>query len=57
MDDNTCYVECFDSGWDEAMNGEWVSYAPPTWYLSCGHEVYGEEPPKLCPECGKKVKP
>ena len=51
----TCHVECFDDGVDEALDGEWISYAPPTWYLSCGHTVEGSERPKYCCECGRKV--
>ena len=49
-----CEVECFDDGVDEGMDGEWFSYAPPTWYLSCGHEVRGIERPNYCPKCGKR---
>ena len=55
MSDKTCEVECFDDGVDEGMDGEWYRYATPTWYLSCGHEAYGGECPKFCPECGAKV--
>ena len=55
MSDKTCEVECFDDGVDEGMDGEWFTYAPPTWYLSCGHEAYGSECPKFCHECGAKV--
>ena len=51
-----CEVECFDDGVDEGMDGEWFSYAPPTWYLSCGHEVQGTERPNYCVVCGKAVK-
>ena len=51
-----CEVECFDDGVDEGMDGEWFSYAPPTWYLSCGHEVRGIERPNYCVVCGKWVK-
>ncbi|MBQ9000499.1 MAG: hypothetical protein IJ087_01445 [Eggerthellaceae bacterium] len=51
-----CEVECFDDGVDEGMDGEWISYAPPTWYLSCGHTAEGSECPPLCPTCGKAVK-
>lgn len=50
-----CEVECFDDGVDEGMDGEWFSYALPTWYLSCGHEVKGTERPNYCVVCGKKV--
>ena len=53
--DNTCHVECFDDGIDEGRDGEWYSYGPPTWYLSCGHEAYGSEEPRHCPECGARV--
>ena len=51
----TCEVEGFDDGMDEGMDGEWFAYAPPTWYLSCGHEVYGSERPRYCSVCGRKV--
>jgi len=51
-----CEVECFDDGVDEGMDGEWLSYAPPTWYLSCGHDVKGTERPNYCAVCGKAVK-
>ena len=51
----TCEVECFDDGVDEGMDGEWFSYAPPTWYLSCGHTVQGMEGPNFCPSCGARV--
>ena len=51
----TCEVECFDDGVDEGMDGEWFSYAPPTWYLSCGHEVYGTDRPCYCSTCGVRV--
>lgn len=51
----TCEVECFDDGVDEGMDGEWYEYAPQTWYLSCGHEVYGSERPCYCSTCGRKV--
>ena len=51
----TCHVECFDDGVDEGLDGEWYSYAPPTWYLSCGHTAQGIEPPDSCPVCGRKV--
>ena len=50
-----CHVECFDDGVDEGLDGEWYSYAPPKWYLSCGHEVEGSERPKFCSTCGRKV--
>ena len=50
----TCEVECCDDGVDEGMDGEWYEYAPQTWYLSCGHEVYGDKP-AYCSTCGKKV--
>ena len=52
---STCYIECFDDGIDEGLDGEWFSYAPPTWYLSCGHVTYGSEMPRHCPECGKEI--
>ena len=51
----TCHVECFDDGVDEALDGEWISYAPPTWYLSCSHTVEGSERPHFCPSCGRRV--
>ena len=51
----TCEVECFDDGMDEGMDGHWFAYTPPTWYLSCGHEVNGRRP-SYCPVCGRKVK-
>lgn len=50
-----CHVESFDDGVDEGMDGEWYSYQPPTWYLSCGHEVQGAERPCFCPACGWRV--
>ena len=50
----TCTIECFDDGVDEGMDGEWYSYAPPTFYLSCGHEAYVERP-GFCPRCGAEV--
>ncbi|MBR2683289.1 MAG: hypothetical protein IKE22_08500 [Atopobiaceae bacterium] len=53
----TCEVEGYDDGMDEGMDGEWFAYAPPTWYLSCGHEAYGSERPHYCPVCGRKVEP
>lgn len=52
----TCEVECFDDGVDEGMDGEQFSYAPPTWYLSCGHTAQGTEMPNFCHVCGKAVK-
>ena len=51
----TCFVLCFDDGVDEGMDGEWYTYGPPTWYLSCGHETYGYECPKFCSVCGAMV--
>lgn len=51
----TCEVECFDDGMDEGLDGGMFSYAPPTWYLSCGHEAHGRRP-SYCPVCGRKVK-
>lgn len=51
----TCEVEGFDDGIDEGMDGEWFAYAPPTWHLSCGHEVCGSERPRYCSVCGKRV--
>jgi len=53
--ERTCHVECFDDGVDEAVDGEWFSYGPPTWYLSCGHQVQGSECPAFCTACGAKV--
>lgn len=50
-----CHVEAFDDGVDEAMDGEWIRYAPPTWYLSCGHAVEGDERPGYCSTCGAEV--
>ena len=52
----TCEVECYDDGVDEALDGEWHSYAPPTWYLSCGHTVEGADRPRYCSTCGARVK-
>ena len=54
--ERTCEVEGFDDGADEALDGEWISYAPPTWYLSCGHTVEGSERPRYCSTCGARVK-
>lgn len=51
----TCEVECFDDGADEGIDGEWFSYAPPTWYLSCGHTAQGEKP-NFCPNCGARIR-
>ena len=51
----TCEVEGYDDGIDEGMDGEWYSYGPPTWYLSCGHETYGSTRPCYCSACGRKV--
>ena len=51
----TCEVEGYDDGVDEGMDGEWYSYGPPTWHLSCGHETYGSERPCYCCTCGRKV--
>lgn len=52
----TCEVECFDDGTDEGMDGELFSYAPPTWYLSCGHTAQGTEMPNFCPNCGARIR-
>ena len=51
----TCHVECFDDGMDEGLDGEWFAYATATWHLSCGHEVYGTERPRYCPNCGRRI--
>ena len=51
----TCEVDGYDDGVDEGMDGDWYSYAPPTWYLSCGHRCEGSERPSFCPVCGKRV--
>lgn len=53
--ERTCEVEGYDDGVDEGMDGDWYSYAPPTWYLSCGHRCEGSERPRYCPVCGKRV--
>lgn len=53
--DGTCHAEGFDDGVDEGLDGEWYSYSPPTWYLSCGHEVHESECPRFCPVCGREV--
>ena len=50
-----CEVEGYDDGVDEGVDGDWYSYAPPTWYLSCGHRCEGSERPSFCPMCGRKV--
>lgn len=54
-DKGKCEVEGFDDGMDEGMDGHWFAYAPPTWFLSCGHEAHGQRP-SYCPVCGRKVK-
>lgn len=51
----TCHVECYDDGVDEGLDGEWYSYALPTWYLSCEHEAYGVECPSFCLVCGRQI--
>lgn len=51
-----CYVESFDDGLDEGLDGEWYTHMPPTWYLSCGHEAHWDDP-LFCPVCGKRVVP
>lgn len=51
----TCKVECFDDGVDEGLDGDWFTYAPPTWHLSCGHEAYSSERPRYCSTCGRRV--
>ena len=50
-----CKIESFDNGLDEDYDGSLYSYAPPTYYLSCGHEAYYLKP-NYCPDCGAKVK-
>ena len=50
-----CKIEAFDNGLDEDYDGSLYSYAPPTYYLSCGHEAY-QYKPNYCPDCGAKVK-
>ena len=51
----TCEVDGYDDGIDEGMDGDWYSYAPPTWCLSCWHRCEGSERPRYCPVCGKRV--
>lgn len=51
-----CELLGYDDGVDEAVDGEWVQYAPPRWFLSCGHDVEGSEKPNYCPSCGRKVR-
>ena len=51
----TCSVELFDDGYSEGLDGEWYSYGPPTWELSCGHTCEGRERPCFCPVCGAEV--
>ena len=53
--ERTCNAESYDDGVDEGMDGDWYAYAPPTWFMSCGHQVEGAERPKFCPSCGAKV--
>lgn len=53
--EQTCHVEAYDDGIDEGHDGEWFCYAPPTWYLSCGHRAEGAERPNFCPSCGARV--
>ena len=55
LEQRTCEVEGYDDGIDEGMDGDWYSYAPPTWYLSCGHRYEGSERPRYCSVCGKRV--
>lgn len=55
MDKDFVCIECFDDGWDEGLDGEWFRYAPPEYYLSCGHSAFEVEP-KFCPECGRQVR-
>ena len=53
--ESICKIEAFDNGLDEDYDGSLYSYAPPTYYLSCGHEAY-QCKPNYCPDCGAKVK-
>ena len=50
-----CEVEGYDDGMDDGMDGEWYTYGPPTWYLSCGHETHGSTRPRYCSACGARV--
>ena len=52
--ERTCKILSFDNGLDEDYDGSLYSYAPPTYYLSCGHEAYCFKP-NYCPDCGAKV--
>lgn len=52
--EHTCEITAFDDGLDESYDGSLYSYAPPTYYLSCGHNAY-EYDPNYCPVCGAKV--
>ena len=54
MPERICKIEAFDNGLDEDYDGSLHSYAPPTYYLSCGHEAYYLKP-NYCPDCGAKV--
>ena len=54
MPERICKIESFDNGLDEDYDGSLHSYAPPTYYLSCGHEAYYLKP-NYCPDCGAKV--
>lgn len=51
----TCHAEGYDDGIDDGLDGEPFAYAPSTWFLSCGHEVYDSERPSYCAVCGRKV--
>ena len=55
LEQRTCEVEGYDDGIDEGMDGDWYSYAPPTWYLSCGHRCESSERPRYCPVCGRRI--
>lgn len=55
MEKDFVCIEYFDDGVDEGMDGEWYSYGPATYHLSCGHSAYECEP-NFCPECGKPVR-
>ena len=52
--ERNCKIKTFDNGLDEDYDGSLYNYAPPTYYLSCGHEAY-QYKPNYCPDCGAKV--